>query len=213
MNVKYNKKIKDEVRKRKIEYLYHFTRYENIESILSRGLLSREMLEMENISCNYNDENRYDRCFDCVNTSVSFPDYKMLSKYRKAFKDADWVIFKIDAKVLYERECFFAKTNTTAKKQFTNKIKEHTDIKSFKSLFNQIHEKGSRAAMGIDDNMPTNPQAEVFLLEGIDLSDICEIVFENKKLMEKFKREYSTDIELSVDINLFKTRKDAKYWN
>lgn len=46
--------------RRNIKYLMHFTRVENLQSILRKGLYPRE--ELDEDSCIFNDAYRYDCC-------------------------------------------------------------------------------------------------------------------------------------------------------
>ena len=53
--------MKDAVKKKKINYVWHFTRLSNIESILKYGLISRQDLEDSGMLAEFNDDYRYDR--------------------------------------------------------------------------------------------------------------------------------------------------------
>lgn len=73
------------IEKRKIKKLIHFTSVSNLESILKKGLLSREMLEEKNIKFECTDMQRYDGKKDCISLSIEYPNFKMLN-----FKKNNW---------------------------------------------------------------------------------------------------------------------------
>ncbi len=73
------------IEKRKIKKLIHFTSVSNLESILKKGLLSREMLEEKNIKFECTDMQRYDGRKDCISLSIEYPNFKMLN-----FKKNNW---------------------------------------------------------------------------------------------------------------------------
>ena len=70
------------LKQNRIDWLYHFTRVENLPNILKYGLLPRETLEWNGIGSQFNDNYRHDCCLDAVCTSIEFPNYKMFYKYR-----------------------------------------------------------------------------------------------------------------------------------
>ena len=79
--------IKNFLQERDIDELIHFTCVDNLESILSNGLLSLEDLYYNQIHYYYNDENRLEHKDNAICLSISFPNYKMFYKYRMKLKD------------------------------------------------------------------------------------------------------------------------------
>ena len=65
-----NRELKEIINSRKIESLIHFTRIENLDSILSIGILPRLMLETRNIPFIYNDSLRADYMNSCTCVSI-----------------------------------------------------------------------------------------------------------------------------------------------
>ena len=96
---------------RKIETLVHFTRIENLDSILQHGLVGRSLLQTRQQQFLWNDEIRADGCPQAICLSISFPNYKMFwGIRRKAEKtmgiaDSQWVVLLLDAKVLWKLDC------------------------------------------------------------------------------------------------------------
>lgn len=61
-----------------IEYFVHFTRLENLDSIIQKGIITRSELNFKQINYQYTDENRFDNQLNTISLSVTFPNYKML---------------------------------------------------------------------------------------------------------------------------------------
>lgn len=71
--IEWNKKYKKEyITNRGIEKLYHFTRVENLSSILENGILPISELKKVDMKFLFNDTNRYDKLVDFTSFSVSF---------------------------------------------------------------------------------------------------------------------------------------------
>jgi hypothetical protein len=68
---------------RDIETLVHFTRVENLSSILQNGLLSRKALETSGQQFLFNDPDRIDGHKEAICLSISFPNYKMFYPIRE----------------------------------------------------------------------------------------------------------------------------------
>ena len=64
------------LKQKKIDYLLHFTRAENLENILKYGLLPRNVLLYNHIPAVFNDEYRYDKCKMQYVHQLGFPIIK-----------------------------------------------------------------------------------------------------------------------------------------
>lgn len=104
---------------RRITTLIHFTRIENLSSILQEGLLGRSLLERRGQDFVWNDEQRLDAHKEAVCLSISFPNYQMFFKYRRRTSHDHWVALLLDAKVLWELDCAFFQENAASN---TNRI-------------------------------------------------------------------------------------------
>ena len=78
--------IRARVEARKICHLVHFTPVENVESIRDKGLLSRSVLDINDLEYIYTDEQRLDGGLNWISLSVSFPNYKMFYAKRELLK-------------------------------------------------------------------------------------------------------------------------------
>lgn len=178
---------------RKITELIHFTRIENLNSILRYGLLSVDLLCERGIRYLYNDADRWDNKTNCICTSVEFPNTANLRKYRDEYPDARWVIITIDAKVILNHECYFAEHNA-ATRRIKNSLESRTTAEAFEGMFaSTVYGKEmddgsvktfSRREMRKDICcLPTSYQAEILIKHQIEKEHIMDIVFmsENDK--------------------------------
>ena len=208
--------IKQEIKKRGIRHLYHFTRASNLESILNYGLLPRTTLENRTINYEYNDPERYDKCKNAVCTSIEFPNYKMFFPLRQNLC-ADWVVLELDAKILYELECAFCWMNASDSRISNIGIEERKTCTTFKELFDNrvgFPQRDSR----LNDSDPTNPQAEVLVFSNIPVDYIKKIYFRDREAALR----YISNSNILPNMNeqemvwiwdaVFKYRVDYKNW-
>jgi hypothetical protein len=66
--------MKTLIKERGISSILHVTRMENLESILTHGLMPRSMLDDKHIDAVFNDDVRHDVHLDHVSCSISFPN-------------------------------------------------------------------------------------------------------------------------------------------
>ena len=212
----YQQRIKDEVEKRKIKYLIHFTRRDNLTNILENGLLGRNSLADKRIGYYYNDQQRIDNIADGICCSISFPNYKMFWSIRKNHEslygvnvDDDWVILRLNPELLWQKKAYFCRNNAASNQERFNQRK--MDSESLKAMFGDL-DYVDRKQLRIPDNFTTDPQAEVVFVEAIEpdwIIDICKKkgygmdCYKPDQLRVAYKYEHDT---------LFKPRSDYQYW-
>ena len=217
MNLKSDYKIfQNEINKRDIKYLIHFTPTINLFSILeNQKILSRAKLENLDIEqfdildyINFPDKIRYDDK-NYINLSISSPNTFLLNKFMEESKDditIKWCILKINTKYIYEKDTLFSVVNAasyTAKNQFGI----YGDYKQFQKLFqdevkynNRIF---SRSYYKLQDKFTTDIQAEVLVKNEINVDDIIEVCFLNDNDLAESKAAMS-----QFDISKFIVDKD-----
>lgn len=207
MNLKPNfPEFQNEIRKREIEYLIHFTPTINLLSILENNeLMSRAKIENLDISqvdildyVQFTDDVRYDDK-NYINLSLSGPNTFLFSKFREKTKDdctIKWCVIKIHPKHIYDSETLFAITNAAsnaAKKQYGIS----GDLKKFKLLFaDQLNINAYNGLRTISRNSahskyPTDVQAEVLVKDKISSDSILSICFESEEEMAEAKAAMS----------------------
>jgi len=208
------KKIKKIVSDKKIKYLVHFTTENALNSILYEGLVTRsdKHFDLRYVAV---DKQRIDLHYDCLSTSISFPNYKMFFSKRntqKGFIDQNgeshvihnWAVILLKAEVLYKFDCKFLNDNA-ASNRVNLHSKKYNSYKDFIKMF--VGEEGRR---GIPKNYPTNPQAEVLVRGNIPTKFFEKIIFNTDDMCNKYSA--LTDVSCAVDYSFFNPRRDWRVW-
>lgn len=92
--------MENEVKSRSINYVWHFTKIENVDSILANGLIPRATLEAQGAAVAYNDQCRMDgqRTANCL--SIGYPNYKMFYSLRCQDSSQIWVVVAFKPEIL-----------------------------------------------------------------------------------------------------------------
>lgn len=197
---------------RQIEWLFHFTRAENLPNILRYGLLPRSALERDNIEFAFNDNYRYDNCTNAVCTSIEFPNYKMFYPLRMANLDVDWAVLLLDAKIICDFECAFCTTNAGSASIYQIDIERRKRKRAFLKLFDELPYGPTREEMRLEDYYPTDPQAEVLVFNTIPTSYIKKVFFNNSRVFDSYKDLFLGSKLAQVKAEVFRYRKDWTYW-
>lgn len=174
---------------------------------------------MENIGSLFNDKYRLDNVLDSVSVSISFPNYKMLYSLRMQNPNADWAILKIDPSVLWEANCAFCFTNAAATPVASIPLEQRRNMESLKQMFAETQGQQSRRNLRIPENFPTDPQAEVLLLESIPPRYITSISVNNPSTLANLRKIINVNhpdrnnISIFCDKTLFSPRVDHEYWS
>ncbi len=211
--MKDKEKILDELKNRGIEYLVHFTNLNNLESIVTHELLTRECLNRLNIDYDYNDEERIDGIENSISTSITSPNYKMFYPLRLENPSSDWVILFINAEKALKLECAFCKTNAANNNVRFISVDDRKTYDAFKGMFSEIPFFYTREQMELADFETTDPQAEVLLLENIPVNYIDFVIFKDYNTYRKYKSICDNiDIICGNDMGYYYARHDYKYW-
>ncbi len=184
---KHNAEVfRQEIQKRGITELIHFTPFENITAIVGEGkILPRNKLH--NISWEWSElpETNAERRFDPsrnLNTSIMHPNVYLLEYFKKKYKGRRFCVIGIDCKYIYEKQTTFSTTNATYQVKMIG-----NDIQAFRRLFGEkvrSRLQGNYVTMSRKDNLapcyPTDPQAEVLIQSEIPYADIRFIACHNQ---------------------------------
>lgn len=207
--------MKDILVEKKINNLYHFTNIDNLETIFSYGLLSRSALQDQNIKSYFNDSYRLDQCLDAVCMSIEFPNYKMFFKLRNQCKSIKWAVLEIDSTLLVKLKCAFCWNNAANSETSRIPIEERLGKDGLLQLFDDKEGFPERRELGIPENYPTNPQAEVLVFENILPCYIKRVIVEDeytKNLVNTKLSKISKNIPTIIDQSKFKWRMDYTFW-
>lgn len=203
--------MKDTVKKRGIDTVWHFTRLSNVDSIYKHGLLSRQDLENSGIHSDFNDDYRLDCQKDAICCSLGHPNYKMFWGLRQDNPDVEWVVLAIKSSVLWEKDCAFCVTNAASNEVTCIPIFERKGLAAFNRMFEEIDGKPTRAELRISDYSPTNPQAETLVFGGIKSEYIDGAITQTKATETELIGKYK-EWGFLYHRSLFKPRKDFRHW-
>lgn len=184
--------IQDVINRRNIKYLVHFTRLENLDNILTKGIIPRNDMKDEFINpldflfddkksngkYIYNDDYRYDGKCDYSCLSVGFPNDLMFYKLRANNPNSEWAIIVISIEVLISHNCLFYPCNSASSDV------SHQDISNF---------QGAKALDEMFQNeldYPKNVQAEVMVKGIIEPKHIKGCVFSEQKYVDEYSKKF-----------------------
>lgn len=196
-----------------IEEFIHFTNERNLFSILNRGVLSRKVLQENNIPFEYNDEKRLDGMIDAVSLSITFPNYRMFYKYRYLKEKNNWVVITFNSHKILEYNCSFYKTNAACFSSYQYEKEERQNVDYFEEMFSDWDPNHRRCELDLCSNETTNPQAEVMVFDAIPISCINRIVFQNEDQLKMYIPLLTKfGIEGVCGKYFFSPRRDYKFW-
>lgn len=206
--------IRDLIAARGIQALVHFTRTENLESILRRGIVPRASLEEGDFR--WNDERRDDGYPEASCLSVSFPNYKMFYDIRtNRYPEARWAVVLLSPEVLMTHPCMFFDSNAAwygCRALARSDERSVTGIEGLEGMFTE-DAPGLRAQLGLQEDYTTDPQAEVLVFDVVHpvLMRGVRLAERDAALMARLKA-IVPEVEVKTDRALFEWRKDFSYW-
>jgi hypothetical protein len=199
---------------KRIVYLIHFTRIENLKRILQQGLINRKELSRlpESERPIFNDQERFDGHIEAVCLSISFPNYQMFYKLNKDKPD-DWVVLLLDSSILWDLDCAFCQTNAASSIISRIPLEQRKTLKALVQMFND-EENVSRDELAIPANFTTNPQAEVLVFGTIPTNYIRCVNFRSISAMKAWQNlnSYPKNLSLVASDIYFKPRCDWPKW-
>ncbi len=218
------KKIREIIEKRKIEYLTHFTRLDNLHSILQNGLVPVSIQQKMKIPSVHNDEQRIDSKLDCTSCSVGFPNYKLFYTFREyKFPGTRWVVVVLDKDVLFSPTniAYYCYTNAAGIFPRISSAKELCTANAFQNMYcdsitTRDNKLIQRESLQIDDSITTDPQAEILISDIIDTNYIGCICFRNQQDVDHYILQYGSEVlnkyEHQIVPGFFDARKDYMFW-
>jgi len=180
--------IQEIVTQQEISCLVHFTRVENLESIMTHGIVpiatARE--ELQNVYSN--DEYRWDGHSDASCLSISFPNSRMFYKCRQADVNADWVVLGVHPSILWLKDCAFCKQNVAKREISSQPLDLLKQPQSLLSMFQEVEGFVSRNEMRLKPFQTTDVQAEVLVFDVIEPQYIIGAVFNKSEVKSAYER-------------------------
>ncbi len=200
------------LRERQIDWLFHFTRAENLFNIFRYGLIPIEILKRRGISVVNNDHIRYDNCDNAICTTIEFPNYKMFYSLRLDNPGVKWAVLRLRADIICDFECAFCTENAGSATMFTMSIEKRQGKEAFLKMFEELPNGPTRNELGLGDWYTTNPQAEVLVFGEVPIEYIDCVYFETRADLNEYEDIIPEEIEAAVNRELFFGRKDWKKW-
>ncbi len=204
--------MKELLKDKNIDTLYHFTQANNLLNIFQHGLLPRKDLEEQNIDSYFNDEYRYDKCKNAICTSIAFPNYKMFYSLRQEDPTIDWAVLKLDTQILCDFDCAYCWTNAGDASIYNTPIEQRMGENAFLGLFEDRNGYPKRKDLNIPKSYPTNPQAEVLVFGNVPVEYIQAVYFQDTKILHKYKNTIPNDIKCEANSCVFSYREDWSHW-
>ena len=211
--------IRNFIQERGITYLIHFTRLENVPAILKYGLLGKTELDLFNIKSSTNDLYRYDNVSNSICCSIMFPNYLMFYKLRMENPESEWVVLRLKPEILWRKQCAFCFDNAASRHISHTPLIQRSGLQALESMFVDHAGMPSRENLGLPENYPTSPQAEILILESIEadlISDICfvsKVAMENSAKSLKLPNSYDSSINFTYNRSqYFDARFDSRHW-
>ena len=192
---------------RAIPYLVHFTRLENLYSILNNGLVPRAVIDNSPKNSPFrvvqvNDEIRvdYKTTFNCA--SIGFPNCRMFYKYRQ-LKGAGWVILLLRPKILWEKNCLFYPVNAASATVSYLPIAQFSTAQALENMFAEQRDPW------LQPHDPTDVQAEVMIEGIIEPNYIGICLFETQELANQYAKEFP-NIKMLKHDSMYSNRQYAR---
>lgn len=205
------KEIRDIVKKREIGFLLHFTRIENLDSILTKGLLSTSRQDQEAIDSLRNDQLRIDGQPSSISLSLNHPNYKMFYRMRCEQEGTEWAVVCMKRSMLWNTECAFCPTNAASGSVITVPIESLKTPDALERLFDERLGKPSRQDLKLGSGAPTDPQAEVLVFDDIDPKFILGAITQKKSTEVRLKGLYP-QFQFAYNRHYFYPRSDYAHW-
>lgn len=165
----------------------HFTRAENLESIINNGIYPVDRVEEVCENPTINDTLRLDGRREGTSISVAFPNCQMLYKYRMEEKGSEWVLLLLPPSVLWIKDCAFCKHNAADIRISNLPIEYLKTPQSFIDLFAELQGGTARADLNLKSFDPTDVQAEVLVFDVIEPQLIAGVVFDSSATKARYE--------------------------
>lgn len=203
--------MENEVRKRNIDYVWHFTKIENIDSIFTNGLIPRAQLEAHGATVAYNDQYRIDGQKGANCLSIGHPNYKMFYSLRCQDSTQSWVVLGFKSEILWLKDCAFCHENAASSNVTAIPINQRKGVQAFQKMFAPVAGKPDRGVLKLPDSCPTNPQAEILIFDTVEPQYIVGAITNDKKIEQYLKEKYK-NFDILYHRALYDARLDYEHW-
>lgn len=175
------------VRALQLPYLIHFTRVENLPSIMQHGLCSITALTDQNIDFRFNDHLRLDGHPNATCLSIGHPNDKMFASYRWKSPAQGWAVLVIDRCVLWSLDTAFCNHNAADNRIRQQPLVDLKTVAAFDNLFSPQSNLPSREENRLLPWDPSDVQAEVLVFDTLLPTFINSVIFSDPSSLQKYK--------------------------
>lgn len=203
-NISEKSRIRSYAQSRRIERLVHFTRAENVESIVLRGLYPIELAEHEGLNLLTNDLQRLDGHRDASSLSISTPNGRMLYKYHQVDLSAHWAVLILRPDILWEKNCAFCRHNAADRRISSQPISSLVTVAALEGMFEGDESEDSNYWLRVYD--PIDEQAEVLVFDVIEPHYIQGIAVAHESTAANFPAFVRSRLNIICDKYLMSSR-------
>lgn len=170
-----------------LPYLVHFTRVENLPSIMQHGLCSITTLNDKQIDFRFNDHLRLEGQPHAICLSIGHPNDKMFASYRWKSPEQGWAVLVIDRCALWSLNTAFCNHNAADHRIRQRPLGDLKTLAAFDSLFMPLSTLPSREDSRLLPYDPTDVQAEVLIFDTLLPELINGVVFSDPHNLQTYK--------------------------
>lgn len=179
--------IQQIVEQRNITRLIHFTRVENLASIMQHGIVPIANAQQQQVTPVINDEYRWDgqRGASCL--TITHPNHHMFYGLRLANPQTDWVVLMLRPEVLWTLPCAFCSTNAANGVVSSLPLAQRQTPAAFSAMFDDTENPPSRLNNRLQVFDTTDVQAEVLVFGTIAPEFIFAAAFNKQSAKEQYE--------------------------
>ena len=221
---RYNQDVYNMLIERGVKNLVHFTKLQNLESILKHGIIPVQGLKYFEIDYSPSDLDRWDGMEDGISFSVSYPNYRtFFRKWKNTDEPYVVLIIGIEAIKTIKPDNIAYFPSNAASSLYSRSFEQYRGLDAAQLMF-APNNRFTRAQQNIPDSFPTDPQAEVFIKGKIHTSYIKEIhlnsneyevsydVSETYKTIQTILSRFDLQCECKKSNTYFRPRIDYERW-
>jgi hypothetical protein len=174
----YREDIQAIAMERDVRFLFHFTQAANLPAIVTHGLRSRRDLAAAGCPFYPSDQWRLDDNNEAVSLSVSRTNSAMFTQKRYRSGHRDWVVLVLPSEILWTHDCVFCWCNAAL-----GEIKKHSGFRGGPWAFRKMFEGNAEERQNLPPSFPTNPGAEVQVMEPIAPEHILGAVVDRQQML------------------------------
>lgn len=205
--------FKQDVEKRRITRVVHFTTVTNLIGIIELGsLLSRTILEDLKKEIRYYqpiDILRIDGMRDYICLSIQHPNYHVFQAQQRRYSQEEWCVIVLDPQVLWWEHTKFAQSNAASTFAIGEGIGGSWEC--YQALFkgnvvrtNFYNSRTIQTRKHLKDCYPTDEQAEILVLDEVPFEFFKKVYFRSTMALFRAKQLIMTKIDSPLFEDVFK---------